>query len=108
MSDQKGLFRKYTITKADGSPTDRDAEYFVLRLDKDKHARKAVMAYADSVESENPVFAKDLRYWVQYGFLGGERDSNDNYQCVCCHCGKVFIGHKRRVACDDCKKKEGE
>lgn len=27
---------------------------------------------------------------------------NGNYQCQCCECGKVFIGHKRRVVCKAC------
>ena len=37
------------------------AEYFVLRFDKDPHARVAMAAYADSVESVNPKFAEDIR-----------------------------------------------
>ena len=37
------------------------AEYFVLRFDKDPHARAAMAAYADSVESVNPKFAEDIR-----------------------------------------------
>ncbi|KKN33990.1 hypothetical protein LCGC14_0798030 [marine sediment metagenome] len=27
---------------------------------------------------------------------------NGNYFCRCCHCGKDFIGHKRRVVCKVC------
>jgi len=57
----KGWFLKYIIRKADGTPIDPNADYFVLRLDKDEHARKAALAYADSVETENPVFAADIR-----------------------------------------------
>ena len=37
------------------------AKYFVLRFDKDPHARVAMAAYADSVESVNPKFADDIR-----------------------------------------------
>lgn len=65
-----GLFRKYHITKADGAECDPNAEYFVLRVDKDPHARKALRAYADSVESENPDFASHLRYWLDHGLPG--------------------------------------
>lgn len=27
---------------------------------------------------------------------------NGNYMCNCCECGKIFMGHKRRVACKIC------
>jgi hypothetical protein len=27
---------------------------------------------------------------------------NGNYQCLCCHCGVIFYGHKRRVTCKRC------
>jgi len=55
-----GLYNKYNITKADGSPMDPNAFYFVLRLDKDKHARVAAKAYAGSVRAENPSLAEQL------------------------------------------------
>ena len=51
---------KYHIEKVDGSPVDPEAEYFVLRLDKDPHGRVAARAYADSVRRDNPVFADDI------------------------------------------------
>lgn len=46
---QKGLYGKYTITKADGTPTDSYAQYFILRIDTDVHARRALSAYAISL-----------------------------------------------------------
>lgn len=27
---------------------------------------------------------------------------NGNYECRCCDCGGLFIGHKRRVVCKEC------
>jgi hypothetical protein len=34
---------------------------------------------------------------------------NGNYDCMCCHCHQVFVGHKRRVTCFQCAKPiEGE
>lgn len=27
---------------------------------------------------------------------------NGNYQNKCCHCGVIFVGHKRRVVCKVC------
>jgi hypothetical protein len=45
-------------------PVDKNAEYFVLRIDADPHARKALHAYADSVESDNQKLAKEIRSWL--------------------------------------------
>ncbi len=60
---EKGGWKdKYIITKRHGNgPVDKKAKYFVLRFDKDPHARVAMAAYADSVESVNPQFAEDIR-----------------------------------------------
>jgi len=55
-----GLRQKYNITKTSGEPIDDGAVYFVLRVDEDPHARKALRAYAESVEDENDVLASDL------------------------------------------------
>jgi len=64
----KGLLPKYIITKADGSPVDPRAEYFVLRVDKHAadqiHAeacRRAIVRYAIEVQSHLPVLSKELR-----------------------------------------------
>ncbi len=56
----KGLYSKYKVEKADGSPIDDEAEYFVLRVDKDPHARVAVRAYARSIKKGNPKLAEHL------------------------------------------------
>lgn len=55
-----GWKQKYNITKADGSPCDPEAVYFVLRLDVDPHARTAMMTYALSVEADNPKLSVDI------------------------------------------------
>jgi hypothetical protein len=57
---KKGLYGKYRISK-DGESTDPDARYFVLRYDTDPHARVAMVAYAESVERDNPQLARDLK-----------------------------------------------
>jgi hypothetical protein len=44
---QCGVYGKYLVSKADGSPVDPQACYFVLRLDTDKAARCAMQLYAD-------------------------------------------------------------
>lgn len=55
------IYQKYEIRKTDGTPVDPSAQYFVLRIDTDKHARRALLAYAKSVEAEDPEFARLLR-----------------------------------------------
>lgn len=49
MEEKTGLHQKYNVTKANGTPTDPDAVYFVLRLDTDQHARVAAIEYAESL-----------------------------------------------------------
>lgn len=65
----RGLYPKYQITKADGRPVDPSATYFVLRLDgRDAHAiacRAAALLYADLIERDLPLLARDLREQVQ-------------------------------------------
>jgi hypothetical protein len=48
--EQNGWYNKYKIEKTDGSKLDPNACYFVLRLDKDPVARKAMLVYATTVE----------------------------------------------------------
>ena len=60
------LYHKYNITKADGSPVDPDARYFILRIDTDPAAREVLLSYAKAIELENPLFADELRGWVRY------------------------------------------
>jgi len=56
----KGHYGKYIISKTDGSKVDPNADYFVLRLDKDPRARKAVLEYAKSIRLEDPKLYEDL------------------------------------------------
>jgi hypothetical protein len=60
VSELQGVYGKYTVSKADGSPVDPDAFYFVLRLDTDPAAREAIVHYADVIMDSNPTLAKDL------------------------------------------------
>ena len=75
--DDKGFFDKYHVIKINGD-TDPDAEYFVLRLDKDPHARIAAYHYALSIREENPNLAFDLQIKIQK--YDKER-TNDNTGC---------------------------
>lgn len=56
------LFGKYNITKADGTPTDPNAQYFVLRIDTDPAARSALKTYAHS--QDDPEFRSQLLQWL--------------------------------------------
>ena len=53
--------KRYITMKGDGTPVDPKGEYFTLRIDTDPHARRAVETYANSVQTENPQLAVDLR-----------------------------------------------
>jgi hypothetical protein len=67
--EPRGLYDKYNVTRNDGSPVDGFA--FVLRLN-DPHARVALLAYAESVRSENPTLWADLVYEVEmYSYEDG-------------------------------------
>jgi hypothetical protein len=62
------LYTKYEIVKTDGSDTDPEAEYFVLRIDTDRHARVALRAYANSIREHDPAYADDIDRWLDgYG-----------------------------------------
>lgn len=57
--ESRGLYDKYTVTKADGTPA--TGPLFILNYSKDHHARAALAAYADSCQGTHPVLAIDLR-----------------------------------------------
>lgn len=59
------LYGKYHIAKADGSPIDPNAKYFVLRIDTDQAAREALKTYANYIEYDEPEFAAELRQWLE-------------------------------------------
>ena len=72
---QGGYESKYIITKTSGKPVDPEADYFVLRLDKDPHALEAIYAYATSVMGSNKQLSTDLmkifRYYQGQGLPDG-------------------------------------
>lgn len=60
MVDTEGLYGKYTVTKADGTPvTDR---CFVLKPDKDIAARMALLTYAEYTCDEQ--LRNDIHQWL--------------------------------------------
>lgn len=67
MNNQTGLFRKYNITKSDGSPVAEGFLGFVLRLDEGSEPKHraaclaALAVYADRIEPTIPDLARDLR-----------------------------------------------
>ena len=54
----KGLYSKYVVFRKDGEPA--EGVFFVLKPEKDLHARVAVKAYADACKGDDPKLAKDL------------------------------------------------
>lgn len=67
---KKGIYGKYRVEKVEGA-TDREAVYFVLRLDTDQHARSAVLHYAQLMIEENTSLAADIFYLIA-NILKGE------------------------------------
>ncbi len=58
--EKKGYYQKYIVQKADGSGIDKNADYFVLRLDKDINALKALEIYTDLIKNSNSELYEDL------------------------------------------------
>ena len=63
----EGLLPKYRITKADGTPVNPKAKYFILRYDddmKDKEflraSRKALFKFCFLMIPINPILSKEL------------------------------------------------
>jgi hypothetical protein len=57
-----GLYAKYKVTKVSTGEDIRDC--FVLRPDRDEHARAALRAYAESIREENEELAMHLATWM--------------------------------------------
>jgi len=45
---------------------------------------------------------------IERGWPEDALHENGNYENQCCHCGEMFIGHKRRVSCKPCSKNPQE
>ena len=60
MHDTKGLYTKYIITKADGTPV--NDRCFILKPDKDPAAVAALHAYAAATDDEQ--LRNDLYAWI--------------------------------------------
>lgn len=66
MSDNNlGLYRRYRVERTDGSSEPggkhHECAYFVLDLIHDKHAKAALLAYAESCKEEYPLLSHDLQ-----------------------------------------------
>lgn len=56
-----GFEDRFRVTRVDGKPIDPKARYIVLDYSgRDLHAVRAIEAYAESIEHENPIFAREL------------------------------------------------
>jgi hypothetical protein len=64
MADQRGLIRKWNVSRVDGSTEHEACRVFVLDPQHDQHARAALFAYAQSCEAEHPVLAAELLAWA--------------------------------------------
>jgi len=62
-----GLYNRYIVSKVSGEPVDKNADYFVLRLDEYgddlEHiaaCRKAIMTYAEEIKNHLPQLSADI------------------------------------------------
>ena len=62
MSDQRGLYSKYSVQRNDGKEIPEGAFFMVFRLDrpKDEPARRALYVYAQLIQPENEALAGDI------------------------------------------------
>lgn len=65
---EKGLLKRYHVSKLGGGRNDPKAEYFVLRLDEGgsdpihvRACRLAILTYADAIENHLPTLAAEIR-----------------------------------------------
>jgi len=61
--DERGLYQKYIISKANGEPLDPNFYAIVLRIDGGRYVdacRNGVLAFASEVRSLNEQLAHDL------------------------------------------------
>ena len=69
MSETTGLYQKYKIEHADGSPIDQNALYFVLRYDEDSSwgalSRAMIWNMLKNIEDIDPDLANDLRVQIE-------------------------------------------
>ena len=70
----KKLYHKFIIQKSNGKPIDPLAQYFVLRIDTDHAARRAMLTYADEIaKQDDPAFANQITEWVaKFDKVAGE------------------------------------
>lgn len=63
-AEAQGLFRKFDVTRVDGSSAPggkhHGCEYFVLDVDHDPHAKAALQAYAVACAQSHPQLSADL------------------------------------------------
>lgn len=63
MNEHKGLYGKYIILKS-STAQPIEGQAFVLKV-SDPHAKPALLAYADSCQTDNPELAADIRAWYE-------------------------------------------
>ena len=74
----KGLYNKYIVQKADGSPVDPDAFYLVLRLDKGEYleaCRAGAISFAHLVTDLNSELSADILQLIEDYEKGEDQDA---------------------------------
>jgi hypothetical protein len=115
---REGLYGKYCISKADGSPVDPNADYFVLRLDTDPVARRAAREYsyvtpdrdlARGLQDRLAKYDPQLKDCMNIRFFGLEKPQvwqiTEERKAVILHCKRMLTFLKEDDApCYDVEK----
>ena len=115
---REGLYGKYCISKADDSPVDPNADYFVLRLDTDPVARRAAREYsyvtpdrdlARGLQDRLAKYDPQLKDCMNIRFFGLEKPQvwqiTEERKAVILHCKRMLTFLKEDDApCYDVEK----
>lgn len=65
LNKNKYLIEKWDKTLGRYMSIEEDAQYFILRVDKDPHALRALEFYRHSVRKDNLQLSNDLTKWIK-------------------------------------------
>jgi hypothetical protein len=74
LDDERGLYQKYVIARADGKPLDPNFYAIVLRIDGGRHVdacRDGALAFASAIRSYNEQLSQDI-YRKVYDLIRSE------------------------------------
>jgi len=62
--EKENFHHQYTVIRSDGKTDDPNTKYFVLKVNTDPHALRALRAYQASIRHTNPKMAEEISHWL--------------------------------------------